>query len=545
MFSNNKQISLRQTFRLFVFDLLGATTLILPGYLCSIEGMLGIVPVILGTLLAILFLFILYKARLIMKCDLICFLEQKNKRKIWEKVINKIMIISLFFYGICISGFYLYIFTDLIKSNLIPDVEYAIISGIIILATSYAVSGGLESRARVYEILFLFILILLLILTVFSSQNIKKEYLISNLTSGVLNTDLIRNSVKNTYFVFASYTTIFCSIFIPQKRKKHSYKHTEHLYKTIAISLLFSSLILVILYLDLIGNFGTGALSGMRFPIVTLIATISRFDSFMLTVWFFTMSALLNMHQYYTGKLLKSIVNKPGRIRYISMVAFVTYAISLALKYGDNIMNKYLNFLLYIGVPVLVLIPLVIIVTGCRRDELEDRCFPMLAALDVNEEDEITFEYRFPKVDGDKDKIMSKGAFDFEGALETYEQSLSKEPDTNHLKVMVIGKKFMEDKMQYSYFIELLKEKELFPRNTYVCVADDVNELLQYEDKIQMDIGSYLEEYIGHVSSDKKRKIVTLGDLMNESDNHILTLNVPYLTISSNGIVWDENYEVE
>ena len=78
-----------------------------------------------------------------------------------------------------------------------------------------------------------------------------------------------------------------------------------------------------------------------------------------------------------------------------------------------------------------------------------------------------------------------------------------------------------------------------------MCVADDVNELLQYEDKIQMDIGSYLEEYIGHVSSDKKRKIVTLGDLMNESDNHILTLNVPYLTISSNGIVWDENYEVE
>ena len=209
MFSDNKRISYRQIFRLFVFELLGASTLILPGYLSEQGGLCGCISVIVGTLFSLLFLLLLYRAMKIMKCDLITFLSKISQRKMQEKAISKITIILLFFYGIMISGIYLYVFSELININLLPDEKYTIISGIIILTSAYAVSGSLENRARVYEILFLFVLILLLALTVFSAKNIKFEYLMPNLTSCVLNLDLLKKCIKNTYLVFASYTTLF------------------------------------------------------------------------------------------------------------------------------------------------------------------------------------------------------------------------------------------------------------------------------------------------------------------------------------------------
>lgn len=544
MFSDNKRISYRQIFRLFVFELLGASTLILPGYLSEQGGLCGCISVIVGTLFSLLFLLLLYRAMKIMKCDLITFLSKISQRKMQEKAISKITIILLFFYGIMISGIYLYVFSELININLLPDEKYTIISGIIILTSAYAVSGSLENRARVYEILFLFVLILLLALTVFSVKNIKFEYLMPNLTSWVLNLDLLKKCIKNTYLVFASYTTLFCLLFIPQQGKRGIYQHTGRLCKTICVSLLISSAVLLILYLDLIGNFGSGALSQMRFPIVTLIGTISRIDSFMLTVWFFTLFALLNMHQYYSGKLLKNITGNNGRRRYIAAVAFVTYAVSIVLKYGDDIMNRYLKVLLYVGVPMLVLIPVVIILTGCRSDQLEDRCFPMLAAVDMNKEGEVTFEYRFPRVEGNEVKEISRGSYDFEQALETYEESLSKEPDTNHLKVIIIGEAFIGDRMQYDYFIEELREQELFPRNTYVCISRNVDNILEYENEISMDIGGYIEEYLNKNSKSKNMQLVTLGELMDESVNKRLTLYIPVLEVSEDGIAWNSNYEI-
>ena len=46
MFSNNHEISLRQTFRLFTFDFLGISTLIVPGYLAALGGIYGVLAIV-------------------------------------------------------------------------------------------------------------------------------------------------------------------------------------------------------------------------------------------------------------------------------------------------------------------------------------------------------------------------------------------------------------------------------------------------------------------------------------------------------------------
>ena len=49
MYVNNGKISSRQTMRLFVFDLMGIATLLLPPYLAKLCGASGIYAILIGT----------------------------------------------------------------------------------------------------------------------------------------------------------------------------------------------------------------------------------------------------------------------------------------------------------------------------------------------------------------------------------------------------------------------------------------------------------------------------------------------------------------
>ena len=48
MFSDNNRISTRQVFRLFVFDFIGMSTLVLPGVLAQMTGCDGLFAILLG-----------------------------------------------------------------------------------------------------------------------------------------------------------------------------------------------------------------------------------------------------------------------------------------------------------------------------------------------------------------------------------------------------------------------------------------------------------------------------------------------------------------
>lgn len=567
MFSDNKQISLRQTFRLFVFDLLGASTLILPSFLSQSGFINGGLSIIIGTLFSVFYLLINQKALDKMGCDIITYLSENTQRKMWKKLVNKITIIYMILHGIMLSAFFDYIFTELIKINLVPNESYAILSAIIIFISAYAISGGVESRARVYEILFLFVLVPLLVMMIISARNITLDYLIPNLTSGLLNDDIISMTggfavklLRNSYLVFASYTTLFCMLFFPKKIRVRQEKVSKRLFCVVFMALLLSSIILLLLYIDLIGNFGSKALSHMKFPVITLMSTIqikgnffNRIDSFMLGIWFFTMFALINMHLFYSSKLLQVLTSKSGKKRYIVTISLLTYIASLCLKYGDDIMNKYLRLLLYVLVPILVLIPVVIILAGCGANELENRCFPMLVAIDSNDKDQIQFLYKFPQsgIKSDNAKEAAKIdnppaiAYDFMQAKSKFEESLTKIPDTNHLKVILLGERFIKDQMQYDYMLECMKEEDEFPRNAYVCVSDNPEEIIAYEQCSSMDIGGYLEEYLEKKGKDDKIKLTTIGNLMDESENQMLTLEIPYITISNNSLRWDNYYQIK
>ena len=85
--------------------------------------------------------------------------------------------------------------------------------------------------------------------------------------------------------------------------------------------------------------------------------------------------------------------------------------------------------------------------------------------------------------------------------------------------------------------LDYLAKTERFPRNTYVCAVDDLENLFAIEDKISQDLGAYLEEYITKHEGENAH-ILTLGDLLDEKENQSMILYMPFLEVEENYMEW-------
>lgn len=157
-------------------------------------------------------------------------------------------------------------------------------------------------------------------------------------------------------------------------------------------------------------------------------------------------------------------------------------------------------------------------ITGCSTTELEERSFPMLVTIGY-EDGKVLYKDAFPK----EDDIGKLGA---------------KEKDYNHLKVLVFEDDLLEQQSVYEEVVAELARKENFPRNTYVCAMDDIEDLFEMGKGISQDLGTYLEEYL-KLHEAKKGRLLTLGDLIDEQANHTFVLYLPYLDVEENVLIWN------
>jgi hypothetical protein len=190
---------------------------------------------------------------------------------------------------------------------------------------------------------------------------------------------------------------------------------------------------------------------------------------------------------------------------------------------------------------------------GCQATQLENRCFPMMVAIDYDtERNQILYYESFPDTQTDSkdgqsiDEIktpMASGQ-DFAESKAHFEKALSKVPDYNHLKVIVIGESILENEEAYHDIIKFLGQSEIFPRNTYVCVTENVTDMITVKDSLPQEIGTYIEEYLENHEA-QQISILSLGDLIDEASNGEMTLYAPYLEVEKEYIEWENNYEIK
>ena len=526
-----QKLSNRQILRLYVFDLIGIATLLLPPYLAKLCGTGGVYAILLGAGFGFLYLAYLGWIRNRMKMDLLRFLHENVSTRA-----RKIALTILLFHCIATAGFCAHIFANLMQYSLVESTSYGIVLLLILAGALYAVSGGIKRRARVYEVLFWVILLPYFAMMLASVRNVKWRYLTSFLEwEG-------DNLAKGTYFVFLMLTPLFFLLFLVQEEKRPNGCIT----KPIAKAMLIFAIVLLGSYVLLLGNFGAGSLSQLRFPVITLMSTIQfegnflkRMDAPMLAVWFFTLYALLNLHLHSGIAMLQGTENVSQREDntkwwHLLLMATCVYLVAYLLSLEGNWMKGFLSYYAYVAVPLMIALPLFLM--GCSSTELEERCFPMLVAVGF-EDGKVSFGAGFSKENKTDMRAQNVFDIDFVKSKEKFQNRMNKNVDYNHLKMLVIEDDLLETPIAYSVMLANLAETESFPRNTYVCVVDDVEDLYELEKNISQDIGTYMEEYL-KLHEEKKGRLLTLGDLIDEQQNQTAIVYLPYIDVEDNFVEW-------
>ena len=540
MFSENNQISGRQVFRLLTYDFLGMGTLLLPTMLADTAGRDGIFCILAGILTTFLYLKLLRYLLKGMKTSYPDFLKQKC-----GKICGYVLWGGYFLYFILMASYTAYLFSTLMLNGLVENVSFYLVLLLILLLAFYGMAGGIEGRARVYEILFWFLMIPLFLMLFAACREVKPAY-----WSPVFVADG-KEVLSGSYYVLFCYSMVSIVLFLKEyvaDRKKCVGAAEKAVW--------FSGGVFAALYLILIGLFGVEALAQMKFPAVTMMSRVQvtggflkRTDAFMFSIWFFTLYAMLNSMVFYSGNLAEKVIRDCGG--YLEgKKRMLPYLILLLLVYGVTVLfyrnQQFLDcvtFLLWkIGTPFVVGVPVLLFLTGerkkhnkkvrvlvlvcflfgclflqgCNVAELEDKTFPVL--LNIRDQD------------------------DFQNVWLNHEYAGNKEVDYNHLKVVLIERSFLEKEAEVEDMLSMLEQEKEVPWNAYVMTTESCDRLAQTEGELDVLLGNYLEELLENTSGIDQKAYPTLGMLYEERVNHLETLYIPFVDIEGeqSGAVEDD-----
>ena len=540
MFSENNQISGRQVFRLLTYDFLGMGTLLLPTMLADTAGRDGIFCILAGILSTFLYLKLLRYLLKGMKTSYPDFLKQKC-----GKVCGYVLWGGYFLYFILMASYTAYLFSTLMLNGLVENISFYLVLLLILLLAFYGMAGGIEGRARVYEMLFWFLMIPLFLMLFAACREVKPAY-----WSPVFVADG-KEMLNGSYYVFFCYSMVSIVLFLKEYVSDDK-KHISAAEKAVG----FSGGVFAALYLILIGLFGVEALAQMKFPAVTMMSRVQvtggflkRTDAFMFSIWFFTLYAMLNSMVFYSGNLAAKVIRDCGG--YLEgKKRMLPYLILLLLVYGVTVLfyrnQQFLDcvtFLLWkIGTPFVVGVPILLCLTGerkkhkkkvrvlvlvcflfgclflqgCNVAELEDKAFPVL--LNIRDQD------------------------DFQNVWLNHEYAGNKEVDYNHLKVVLIERSFLEKEAEVEDMLSMLEQEKEVPWNAYVMTTESCDRLAQTEGELDVLLGNYLEELLENTSGIDQKAYPTLGMLYEERANHLETLYIPFVDIEGeqSGAVQDD-----
>ena len=557
MFSENNQISGRQVFRLLTYDFLGMGTLLLPTMLADTAGRDGIFCILAGILSTFLYLKLLRYLLKGMKTSYPDFLKQKC-----GKVCGYVLWGGYFLYFILMASYTAYLFSTLMLNGLVENISFYLVLLLILLLAFYGMAGGIEGRARVYEILFWFLMIPLFLMLFAACREVKPAY-----WSPVFVADG-KEMLNGSYYVFFCYSMVSIVLFL-----KEYVADRRKCVGAAEKAVWFSGGVFAALYLILIGLFGVEALAQMKFPAVTMMSRVQvtggflkRTDAFMFSIWFFTLYAMLNSMVFYSGNLAAKVIRDCGgylegkkRMLPYLILLLLVYGVAVLFYRNQQFLDRVTFLLWRIGTPFVVGVPVLLCLAGekpnrgmeersskenkderknhkkkvrvvvlacflfgclflqgCNVAELEDKAFPVL--LNIRDQD------------------------DFQNVWLNHEYAGNKEVDYNHLKVVLIERSFLEKEAEVEDMLSMLEQEKEVPWNAYVMTTESCDRLAQTEGELDVLLGNYLEELLENTSGIDQKAYPTLGMLYEERANHLETLYIPFVDIEGeqSGAVQDD-----
>lgn len=358
MFSQNQKISKRQMTRLLIFDMTGISTLLLPPLLAQIAGQDGIFCILAGVIPAYLVILLIQKLQRKMDTVYPDYLKQRL-----GKWIAGVLLILYFLYGIFLAGYTLYVVSSLVQTALLREESYWLIGICMLLLGGYGIIGGIEGRARVYELLFWILMLPLFLMLLLAVPDVNVDYWTPVVMTGGT------KFLQGTLLVFLFYL-ILCFVLFLQPFETKKEDGIAAAKRSLGITAFLNGAV----YLIVLGVFGEKTLATMRYPVVTLMSMIKlpggffeRQDAFMVAIWFFTLYALLNSSMFYATEIGKQLVGQHRQRSCVLVTLLFTFAAAAVFYRSAAIMNLGRGWLIDTVIPFLVLLPLLLLFGGKKK----------------------------------------------------------------------------------------------------------------------------------------------------------------------------------
>jgi hypothetical protein len=525
--------------------MLGVGTLLMPQLLAGNAGRDGIFSIGLSVAAGYLYLRILRKLQQDVKGTFSAYLKEKLG------VFGSGILLSG--YLVCfvlLSGYVAHLSVTVMQETLLREESYWLILTFLLLLVWYGIRGGMEGRARIYEILFGLLIVPLLLMLLSAVREVQSEYWAPLLWKGGMNGSSQSVTAAGwgkiaagAYCAFLPFGLLALVLFLADfmDRKELAYAAGRR-------ALFLTTGICAAIYLILVGIFGVPYLASMNYPIITLMSTVQisggflkRTDAFMAGIWFFLLYGLLSSMVGYGGMVMADLFDRSGKRkekRYAALLLLPVLLLSGRFYRSPAVYADCETFLYRVGIPYLLAVPVFLwlmkyagkkIVAaavlavcfctfcGCSQAELEEREFPIEIGVDTPEN--VAEEWLNASVRGNHVK------------------------DYNHLKVIVLSQSFLEDEQAMKEFLDLLEERNDVPRNTYVVAAESPAEVLAaVGEGSDGSLGDYVEQMFENVGEIKKNAYPTLGMLYQEQENQLETLWIPCLAPKDDTVAVDHYY---
>lgn len=187
---------------------------------------------------------------------------------------------------------------------------------------------------------------------------------------------------------------------------------------------------------------------------------------------------------------------------------------------------------------------------GCGNTELEERNFPLAAALTLTKENyQMAFGFeQLKNVADEKSEKENTSVLLTEGkdCMELFLHADGENPgemDYNHLKALILNRSLLENEKQLGAFLGYLEEENLFSRNTLLFVTEDEpDQVMEMDTVLKEPVGTYLNERIASDERFKDSEAVTLGSLFRIWENENENLWIPYINCAEDKMTLEKYY---
>jgi len=329
-FALNNKISLRQLQALLFLEVFGFGVTALPRRVAENAGQDGWVSVLAATVMIIPMVMVIgYITKLaggMSFHDFAC------------RIISKPLgiIISLIFCVrlVLLATFNLRIFAEITRQTMLSATPFAVIFVSMLLLAAYGAAKGIETRARMSEILILVVLLPLIFVFGISGRDID----ITNLAPVMVASPT--NIAAGSFSAFFAFSGIEVLLLVSPylSRPKHVMKSAGQVAITIGI---FMTIVTAVT----IARFGPEGIVHQMWPVLKMMDTISlpgsiidRQGALIMTFWIISAYATINAALFFSSLLLKDVV---GRGQHSGYILALVPIIAILAHLPENLVTVY------------------------------------------------------------------------------------------------------------------------------------------------------------------------------------------------------------